>query len=249
MNRKRGASTLEKLALPIALAIAWFVHAGSPAFGDQAETQAQTLPELAFGRSAEFDYDPPAPGSYRLPPIKKAADGAVLDEDGREWRLSELLSGRATVLSFIYTQCEDAKGCPMASAVLAQLHGLLSEDAPLAARTRLISLSFDPGKDGPAGMAKYAEALRGPADEGADWRFLTTAGEADLQPILDGYGQRIFRAADTPEGTSQIPHQLRVYLIDADLRIRNIYSTAFLDPRMVMTDLRTVLMEEGGREH
>lgn len=247
MEEKRAKAVIEKLALPVALAVAWLLHGVTPAVGHRADMQAQALPELAFGRSAEFDYDPPAPGSYRLPPVKNATDGTVLDEEGREWRLSELLRGRVTVLSFIYTQCEDARGCPMASAVLAQLHGLLSDDASLAKRSRLISFSFDPGKDDSATMAQYAQALRGPAGTGADWRFLTTTGEATLQPILDGYGQRISRAADTSEGMSQIAHRLRVYLIDPQLRIRNIYSTAFLDPRLVMADLRTVLLEETGQ--
>jgi cytochrome oxidase Cu insertion factor (SCO1/SenC/PrrC family) len=232
------------LAPVIALAISWLLHDGSPAVGHRSGHDPR--PELSFGRSAEFDYDPPEPGNYRLPPIKPAGDGDVVDEIGNDLRLSELLAGRVTILSFIYTQCQDARGCPLASAVLAQVHGLLSDDPALAARTRLISLSFDPGKDAPTVMAKYAQALRGPADEGAEWAFLTTRSVSALRPILEGYGQRIVRAEDTPEGMSQIAHQLRVYLIDAKLRIRNIYSTGFLDPRLVMTDLRTVILEETG---
>jgi cytochrome oxidase Cu insertion factor (SCO1/SenC/PrrC family) len=249
MAKNRAVSAFERLALPVALAIAWVMHDGTPASGHQKAEEAQARPELAFGRSAEFDYDPPKPGSYRLPAIKPAADGTVLNEQGRARRLANLLDGRVTILSFIYTQCNDAKGCPMASAVLAQLHALLSDDPALAATTRLISLSFDPGKDSPAIMAKYAQALRGPAGDGAEWYFLTAPSEKALQPILDGYGQRIVRAADTPEGLSQISHQLRVYLIDSSLRIRNIYNTAFLDPRLVMTDLRTILMEEAEKGH
>ena len=36
---------------------------------------------------------------------------------------------------------------------------------------------------------------------------------------------------------------MRVYLIDGQKRIRNIYSYGLLDPRLVMTDVRTLLME------
>jgi cytochrome c peroxidase len=35
-------------------------------------------------------------------------------------------------------------------------------------------------------------------------------------------------------------HILRVYLIDADKRIRNIYSPSYLHPDMLYADIRTV---------
>ena len=37
-------------------------------------------------------------------------------------------------------------------------------------------------------------------------------------------------------------HPLRVYLIDGQKQIRNIYSYGLLDPRLVMTDVRTLMM-------
>jgi len=39
-------------------------------------------------------------------------------------------------------------------------------------------------------------------------------------------------------------HILRVFLIDRDGRIRNIYSSATLDPRLVLADVKTLLLEE-----
>jgi len=39
-------------------------------------------------------------------------------------------------------------------------------------------------------------------------------------------------------------HTLRVFLIDRDGRIRNIYSSGTLDPRLVLADVKTLLMEE-----
>ena len=43
--------------------------------------------------------------------------------------------------------------------------------------------------------------------------------------------------------TGPYNHPLRVYLIDGQKRIRNIYSYGLLDPRLVMTDVRTLLIE------
>ena len=52
---------------------------------------------------------------------------------------------------------------------------------------------------------------------------------------------------DIDENGTELPsfsHILRVFLIDPDKRIRNIYSTGMLDPRLVVTDVRTLLLEE-----
>jgi len=38
---------------------------------------------------------------------------------------------------------------------------------------------------------------------------------------------------------------VRVFLIDRAGRIRNIYSPATLDPRLVLADVKTLLLEEG----
>src|SRR5205807_7886321 len=95
-------------------------------------------------RTPDYDYDAPAPGSYALPVIKPAADGALLDSTGKSVRLAELTHGRITVMSFIYTRCAAAKACPYATGVLMQLHRESAEDAALATELRLVSMSFDP---------------------------------------------------------------------------------------------------------
>src|SRR6185369_6827422 len=100
-----------------------------------------------FPRTADYDYDPPVAGTYGLPVIKPAADGAVLDSEGRSLRLRELTRGRITVLSFIYTRCASARACPYATGVLNQLHRLSQTDPSLAKSIRLVSMSFDPVGD------------------------------------------------------------------------------------------------------
>ena len=64
-----------------------------------------------------LDYVPPAPGSYALPPIQAAADGSVVDADGATRRLFDYLGDRHVLLSFVYTNCSDAQGCPLATAI------------------------------------------------------------------------------------------------------------------------------------
>lgn len=194
--------------------------------------------EDLFPRTADFDFEPPPPGSYRLPPIMPAPDGVVLDAEGRRHRLHELIGGRPVLLSFVYTRCEDEKGCPLATGVLLDVC-LAGEDAPdLARSVRLITLSFDPEHDTPAVMARYGAIARDRNGPICPWDFLTTPSAAELQPLLDGFNQVVDKSAE-----DKVQHLLRVYLIDRDRRVRNIYDTDLLDPRLVVADLRTLMME------
>lgn len=190
----------------------------------------------------ELEYTPPVPGSYLLTPLGKAADGAVRDSDNAPLRLYDLLDGRLVVLGFIYTHCPDVNGCPLASYVMKQVQERLVKDERLRTRVRLISLSFDPELDTPPAMKQYAHHFR---REDFDWRFLTTDSETELQPILQGYGQYREKYFDkNGDYSGSMSHILRVYLIDSERRIRNIYSAGFLHADTVINDLKTLLMED-----
>lgn len=195
-----------------------------------------------LARTADHDYEPPAPGSYTLPVVKAAADGEVLDAHGKPLHLRELTQGRVTVLSFIYTRCAAAKACPMATGVLMQLHRLSAEDAALAKSMRLVSMSFDPVNDTPERMNAYA-ALATDRPTAASWHFITTRSQAQLQPILDAYGQAVDKKTNPFDPTGPLNHTLRVFLIDRAGKIRNIYSSGTLDVRLVLADVRTLMME------
>lgn len=188
------------------------------------------------GPAAAYAFPLAEPGSYRLPPIRRAADGAVLAEDGSALRLGELLRGRVSVFSFIYTRC--ATLCPLATQRLADLHDLAAAEPALADRLRLVSLSFDPEHDSPAVMADYGALWREAEAAGPEWLFLTTAGAGELQPILAAYDQAVDPAAD-----AELNHVLRVFLVDAEGMVRNIYSLDFLDPALVLNDVATLLLE------
>ena len=158
-------------------------------------------------------------------------------------RLRELTRGRVTVMSFIYTRCTAVKACPYATGVLMQLHRLSAEDGELAKNLRLVSISFDPDNDTPARMAAYS-ALAGSRNPASEWRFLTARSQAELQPILDAYGQAVDRRRNPNDPQGPLYHTLRVYLIDPEGRIRNIYSSGTLDPRLVLADVKTLMLEQ-----
>lgn len=198
--------------------------------------------DRAWAGESNPDFGLPAPGTYTLPPLRPAGDGAVLTAEGGASSLHRLFNGKIVILSFIYTQCRDARGCPLASAVLAQLRRRVNMDPMLSQRVRLISLSFDPTHDTPAVMRAYGARF---VREGADWQFLTADSEAALQPILDAYRQPRQKAPDGSGKPSAYAHLLRVFLIDDRRMIRNVYSADFLDPTLLVNDVTTLARETG----
>ena len=201
----------------------------------------ETKPVVRAPGYSALAFDAPAPGSYSLPPLGNAADGVVLDENGRPTTLHALYDERIVVLSFIYTSCSDVNGCPLAGFVLQQLQTRLGNDPALGREVRVLSLSFDPSIDTPARMKNYGRGFRRGA---ADWRFLTTRSEGELGPILEAYDQWVQRDYDE-EGRylGSMSHILRVFLIDAEGRIRNIYSPSFLHADLLAADIETLLRE------
>ena len=196
---------------------------------------------LAPGYSA-LDFPAPEPGTYALPPIGSAADGTLLDTSGNKVRLHEIFDDKTVVLSFVYTSCPDVNGCPLATFVLAQVQKRLAEHATTKANVRLVSVSFDPANDTPEVMAEYGRAFqRGHVD----WRFLTAESEERLDPILEDYDQFVIRDRG-PDGKAlaTMSHILRVYLIDAHKRVRNIYSPSYLHPDLLFADIQTVMQAE-----
>ncbi len=201
-------------------------------------TSAADLP-----RDSDYDYDPPVPGSYNLPVVKAAADGAIFDSNGKPLNLRDLTHGRITVLSFIYTRCAAMKACPYAAGVLNQLHLISVDDPTLAKNMRLVSMSFDPDYDTPQRLAAYSENFL-EEKSGCEWRFATAKSRADLEAILAAYGQAVDKKANASDPQGPLYHILRVFLIDREGRIRNIYSSGTLDPRLVLADVKTLLLED-----
>ena len=193
-------------------------------------------------------FEVPRPGTYRLSVIKRAADGVVLGIDGGARRLLEVMDGRVALLSFIYTRCSDENGCPLATATFLEIEEAMTRQPELAGALRLVSLSFDPSHDTPAAMAAYAgEDPKVGASSTSAWSFLTTASKAALEPILVGYGQSVVSEAHGNGAlTGVFSHVLKVFLIDRQGRVRNIYSAAFLYPELVIADVKTLLLEERG---
>jgi len=210
--------------------------------GDDARLRAVDPAELTYTYAVGGfvpEYTPPAPGSYALPTIDTVTDHPLLDADGRPTTLFALTRGRLAVVAFVYTTCIEATGCPLSLGVLHRLDRAIAVDRELGRRVTLVTISFDPERDTPARMA-VMRSFHAPA---SDWRFATTRSEVELQPLLADFDQPVAKLRFADGAWSGLfRHVLKVFLLDGESRVRNVYSVGLLDATLVLTDLRTLLL-------
>lgn len=187
-------------------------------------------------------YEIPVVGSYRLPPLGQAGDGKILLNSNEEQSLHQLFDGKYVLLSFMYSRCDDINGCPLSAHVFYQIKSAMQKDLELAQNLKLISLSFDPMHDTAEVLKLYANNFKYAGNKG-EWSFISTGSEQKLKPVLESYGQDIQREVSLKGGANRYSHILRVFLIDPENQIRNIYSVAFLHKDLLINDVKTLILE------
>lgn len=228
-------------AAPIALACALLV--GSPSAGDEVSHGAVDVASDAL-RPPEVGgalrYALPEAGSYALPVIRKVERHELVGSTGDAVPVTSATPGEFSVVTFVYRHCADANGCPLMLATLQRLDHALAARPDLLGRVRLVTVSFDPERDDPAAMGE----LRHHMAPRTGWRFLTARSEKQLQPVLEDFGQdAVPLQTRSGRDAALFEHVAKVFLVDGDGGVRNIYSAGFLDHRLLLRDIETLIAE------
>jgi len=186
-----------------------------------------SLPLIAFA-----DESTAVSANPSLSVIARAPDFTLRDTSGRIVSLSDY-RGRAVLLAFIFTTCPGV--CPLISQQMANLQANLKANGLFNLKANLISVTVDPETDSAAKLREYA------ASYGADlsgWRFLRETPDR-TKPVLTSYDEwtRLL-----PKG--EIDHPARVYLIDQQGNIREIYSLAFFNEKQAFIDMRVLISQQ-----
>ena len=190
-----------------------------------------------------MEFAPLQPGTYRLQSIQPVADATLLDERGQPTKLSTLTKGKITLLTFFYTYCVDPLGCPFANETLTQMRDRIVTDKSLARNVRFVGISCDPTGDTPDVIASYATAFT--SRSAFEWRFLTARNVPALLPVLDDFGQDVSIEMDEKgRPTRTLHHMLKVFLIDPRGTVREIYTLAYIQPDVMLNDIRTLQLEQ-----
>lgn len=146
---------------------------------------------------------------------------AVLGTDGRSVSLSD--PERVTLLDFVYTRCEMV--CRALGSEFQQLQTEIRARG-LQDRVRLLSVSFDPEHDTPAGLAAYARHQRA---DSAVWQFAVLANAADLPKLLGQFGIVVI-----PDGLGGFEHNAAIHVVDRRGRLVRIVDLA--NPAAALTE-------------
>jgi cytochrome oxidase Cu insertion factor (SCO1/SenC/PrrC family) len=194
-------------------------------------------------KAPRMQFVPPPAGSYSLQHIQACPDAALLDASAQPRRLSELTRGKITLLTFFYTHCSDPLGCPFALGLMSGLRDRIAAAPDLRENVRFVSISFDPTRDSPQQLRAYARGLA--ANARFEWDFVTAPSKAVLQSLLDDFGQdvRIEQTGDAA-GARTMNHMLKLFLIDPRGSVREIYALDYLQPEVMLNDMRTLRIEE-----
>jgi cytochrome oxidase Cu insertion factor (SCO1/SenC/PrrC family) len=119
-------------------------------------------------------------------------------------------------------------------------------DASLASVVRFVNVSLDPVADTPVAIRRYARQFA--PDGRVEWSFLTARSVPRLVPVLDDFGQDVSIETDSQgHATRVLHHLLKVFLIDPRGMVREIYSLAYLQPDVMLSDIKTLALAEHHR--
>ncbi|MGH9931118.1 MAG: SCO family protein [Pyrinomonadaceae bacterium] len=170
-------------------------------------------------------------------------DYRLINQDGKAIRIHDY-KGKALLLTFIYTRCQDPNQCTRMSSNFAVIDKELQKQPELYGKTHLLSISFDPTYDTPKVLRSYGAAYTGKyTDETfAHWEF--ASGSADeVKGIARFFGLRYYQ--DTISGTEQVIHSLRTAVIGPDGKIVKVYRGNEWKPDEVLADLGVTVKLKG----
>ena len=161
----------------------------------------------------------------------------LVNQDGKPIHIADY-SGKALLITFIYTRCPLADFCPRMTSQFSALERMLKEEPALYDRTHLVSISFDPAYDTPEVLRRYAlDEAHVTADAFAHWELATGSPDSirELADFLDlEYGGE----------DEMIMHNLRTAVIAPDGTLSELFTGNSWKPDDVLKTLRGMSFPE-----
>jgi protein SCO1/2 len=224
----------------------WLFYKGVISTTDKSQTDS--FDQKAKEYSIELKSKLPAPGTYQLHKIFTIPELKVLDSTGTKQPITKYTKGKITLLTFFYERCSDVNGCPYAMSLFHRVKSTLDQDDELRDRIRFVHISFDPDRDTPMMMAGLEKnnANSNKNKKEIEWDFLTTSSIDALLPVVDAFGQNvdIDMSTITKNKVLSYSHVLKVFLIDEEGDVREIYSTLYLSKDMLLNDIKTLTLDQ-----
>ena len=172
-----------------------------------------------------------------LAPEDDLTDGSwsLVDQDSAAFAFPADLAGRPAYVTSVYTHCPD-----VCLTTMQQTKRVREALGPDAEAVRFVTLTFDPERDRPAVLRRYADVW----DLGPGWT-LATGAPAEVAGLMDRLGVRVRVArADTLASgavATLLDHSDLSLLLDAEGRVVETYGGTAAPPDMVAQDVRALL--------
>lgn len=129
----------------------------------------------------------------------------LLDSAGQRRHLEDITrEHRYTVVALVYTQCTSL--CLVMASSESFLQSRLRH-AGIADQVGLLTISFDPARDTPEALARYARRVKA----GRDWTIATVADPGELGVLLDAFDVVVL-----PDANGEFIHNGALFLVDSD---------------------------------
>jgi protein SCO1/2 len=157
-----------------------------------------------------------------------------LNQDSIAVEFPEIINGKITVMGFIYTHCPDI--CPMTTHNMVLTEERLIEEG--TDDVFFVALSFDPERDTPKVLRKFAEIRDIKFD---NWIFLT-GDEATIEDLLRRFDVKAIPTDSVfyDDGTFSysMMHTDRISLIDKNGILKKNYKGSTINIEELITDIK-----------
>lgn len=154
-------------------------------------------------------------------------DFRAVTQDGKSVSKEDYM-GEAWVANFIFTNCDTV--CLPMTANMAKLQEMLKEEK---ATFKMVSFSVDPERDTEEALKEYGNKYE--ADY-KTWSFLTGYTQEDVQAIAKNFKT----LAQKEEGTDQITHGTKIFLINREGIIVKGYNGLDVPYDEIINDLKVL---------
>ena len=160
----------------------------------------------------------------------------LINQEGKEVKFPELITGNITVLGFIYTHCPDI--CPMTTHNMYLTEKQLKENG--IDDVKFVALSFDPDRDTPEVLKKFAKIRD---LDFKSWTLLT--GEKNtVDELLRRFDVKAIKTDESvdEQGNAEysMMHTDRISLIDENGILRKNYKGSTLNIEELVDDIKTL---------
>ena len=176
-----------------------------------------------------------AGGNPEPKPGDEVPNYRLVNQNGDAIRIHDY-KGKALLLTFIFTRCQDPNQCTLMSGNFANIHQQLEKQPEIRNKTHLLSITFDPEYDTPKVLRSYGSAYTGKyADETFDYWEFASGTQDEVKNVAQYFGMRYHKDA---AGKDQMIHTLATALIGPDSKLIKLYRGNEWKFEDVLSDLK-----------